>query len=67
MAGGRNDCASSLIFKRSSGTPLALTRPRMDAQQRRWGGLFEISLLEESDIPLAPNGKRKLVISELCA
>jgi phenylacetate-CoA ligase len=35
------------------------------AQQRRWGGFFDISLLEESDIPLAPNGKRKLVINEI--
>ncbi len=38
----------------------------LDAQLRRWGGFFDMSLVEESDIPLAPNGKRKLVISELC-
>jgi phenylacetate-CoA ligase len=37
------------------------------AQQRRWGGLFDIVLQEESDIPLAPNGKRKLVVNALCA
>ncbi|MFL6674551.1 MAG: hypothetical protein ACJ8LG_14815 [Massilia sp.] len=37
----------------------------LQAQQRRWGGFFDISLQEESDIPLAPNGKRKLVISAL--
>jgi phenylacetate-CoA ligase len=39
----------------------------LEAQQRRWGGFFDISLQEESDIPLAPNGKRKLVVSALCA
>jgi len=39
----------------------------LDAQQRRWGGFFDISLQEERDIPLAPNGKRKLVVSELRA
>jgi phenylacetate-CoA ligase len=39
----------------------------LEAQQRRWGGFFDISLQEERDIPLAPNGKRKLVISALCA
>jgi phenylacetate-CoA ligase len=38
----------------------------LDAQRRRWGGLFDIVLQEESDIPLAPNGKRKLVVSALC-
>lgn len=35
----------------------------LEAQLRRWGGFFDISLEEESDIPLAPNGKRKLVVS----
>jgi phenylacetate-CoA ligase len=35
----------------------------LDAQRRRWGDRFDISLQEESDIPLAPNGKRKLVVS----
>jgi phenylacetate-CoA ligase len=35
----------------------------LDAQRRRWGGFFDIALQEESDIPLAPNGKRKLVDS----
>ena len=39
----------------------------LDAQQRRWGGFFDISLQEEQDIPLAPNGKRKLVVSALDA
>jgi len=39
----------------------------LDAQQRRWGGFFDIALQVESDIPLAPNGKRKLVVSALCA
>jgi phenylacetate-CoA ligase len=39
----------------------------LDAQQRRWGGFFDISLQEEVDIPLAPNGKRKLVVSSLNA
>jgi phenylacetate-CoA ligase len=39
----------------------------LGAQLRRWGGFFDISLIEESDIPLAPNGKRKLVINELAA
>lgn len=39
----------------------------LDAQQRRWGGFFDISLQEEHDIPLAPNGKRKLVVSALGA
>jgi len=38
----------------------------LDAPQRRWGGFFDISLQEECDIPLGPNGKRKLVINELC-
>ncbi|RYE72519.1 MAG: hypothetical protein EOO81_03165 [Oxalobacteraceae bacterium] len=37
----------------------------LDAQQRRWGGFFDISLQEENDIPLAPNGKRKLVVNSL--
>jgi phenylacetate-CoA ligase len=37
------------------------------AQQRRWGGFFDIVLKEESDIPLAPNGKRKLVVNGLSA
>ena len=37
----------------------------LDAQRRRWGGFFDIALQEESDIPLAPNGKRKLVVSAL--
>ncbi len=37
----------------------------LDAQQRRWGGFFDIALQEERDIPLAPNGKRKLVVSAL--
>ena len=37
----------------------------LDAQLRRWGGFFDISLQEEDDIPLAPNGKRKLVVSSL--
>jgi phenylacetate-CoA ligase len=39
----------------------------LEAQQRRWGGFFDIVLEEEHDIPLAPNGKRKLVVSALCA
>lgn len=39
----------------------------LDAQRRRWGGFFDIALQVESDIPLAPNGKRKLVVSALCA
>jgi phenylacetate-CoA ligase len=39
----------------------------LGAQLRRWGGFFDISLIEESDIPLAANGKRKLVINELAA
>ena len=39
----------------------------LDAQRRRWGGLFSITLREEHDIPLAPNGKRKLVVSALHA
>jgi phenylacetate-CoA ligase len=39
----------------------------LDAQLRRWGGFFDISLQEENDIPLAPNGKRKLVVSALNA
>jgi phenylacetate-CoA ligase len=39
----------------------------LEAQQRRWGGFFDIVLQEEHDIPLAPNGKRKLVVSALCA
>lgn len=39
----------------------------LGAQLRRWGGFFDIDLIEESDIPLAANGKRKLVINDLCA
>jgi phenylacetate-CoA ligase len=39
----------------------------LEAQQRRWGGFFDIALQEESDIPLAPNGKRKLVVSAVRA
>jgi phenylacetate-CoA ligase len=38
----------------------------LDAQVRRWGGWFDIALEEVDDIPLAPNGKRQLVISEVC-
>ncbi|UVW28766.1 hypothetical protein [Massilia sp. H6] len=37
----------------------------LDAQLRRWGGFFDIALQEEHDIPLAPNGKRQLVVSSL--
>jgi phenylacetate-CoA ligase len=37
----------------------------LDAQRRRWGGLFDIVLQEENDIPLADNGKRRLVVSAL--
>ena len=44
----------------------ALTRTQknflLDAQLRRWGGFFDISLEEETDIPLAANGKRRLVV-----
>lgn len=39
----------------------------LDAQRQRWGGFFDISLEEADDIPLAPNGKRKLVDSTLAA
>lgn len=39
----------------------------LDAQLRRWGGWFDIALHEVADIPLAPNGKRQLVVSELGA
>lgn len=39
----------------------------LDAQLRRWGGFFDIGIEEESDIPLAANGKRKLVVSALGA
>jgi phenylacetate-CoA ligase len=39
----------------------------LGAQLRRWGGFFDISLDEESDIPLAANGKRKLVVNQLSA
>jgi phenylacetate-CoA ligase len=35
----------------------------LDPLGRRWGDRFDITLQEESDIPLAPNGKRKLVVS----
>jgi len=34
-------------------------------QLRRWGGFFDIDLQEAADIPLAANGKRKLVESQL--
>jgi phenylacetate-CoA ligase len=37
----------------------------LSAQLRRWGGFFDIQLEEEVDIPLAANGKRKLVLKEL--
>ena len=39
----------------------------LGAQLRRWGGFFDIDLTEESDIPLAANGKRKLVVNDLAA
>jgi phenylacetate-CoA ligase len=39
----------------------------LEAQRRRWGGFFDIALQEVADIPLAPNGKRRLVVSALCA
>jgi phenylacetate-CoA ligase len=37
----------------------------LDAQLKRWGGWFDIALDEVVDIPLAANGKRQLVVSEL--
>ena len=37
----------------------------LDAQLRRWGGWFDIALEEVDDIPLAPNGKRQLVVSDI--
>lgn len=36
----------------------------LEAQLRRWGGWFDIALEEVADIPLAPNGKRQLVVTE---
>jgi phenylacetate-CoA ligase len=39
----------------------------LEAQVRRWGGWFDIGIAEVADIPLAPNGKRKLVVSEIGA
>lgn len=33
----------------------------LNAQLKRWGSFFDIDLEEVPDIPLAPNGKRKLV------
>jgi phenylacetate-CoA ligase len=33
----------------------------LGAQLKRWGSFFDIDLEEVADIPLAPNGKRKLV------
>lgn len=38
-----------------------------DAQVRRRGGWFDIGVEEAADIPLAPNGKRQLVVSALGA
>ncbi|MEO7495073.1 MAG: hypothetical protein ABIT83_10925 [Massilia sp.] len=37
----------------------------LDAQLRRWGSFFDIGVEEVADIPLAPNGKRKLVDNAL--
>ncbi|WP_374657468.1 hypothetical protein [Inhella sp.] len=37
----------------------------LEAQQRRWGSFFDIELAEVEDIPLAANGKRKLVVSSV--
>jgi phenylacetate-CoA ligase len=37
----------------------------LDAQLRRWGGWFDIGIEEVADIPLAANGKRQLVVSEI--
>jgi phenylacetate-CoA ligase len=39
----------------------------LEAQRRRWGGFFDIALQVENDIPLAPNGKRRLVVNALSA
>jgi phenylacetate-CoA ligase len=39
----------------------------LEAQVRRWGGWFDIGIAEVADIPLAANGKRKLVVSEIGA
>jgi phenylacetate-CoA ligase len=36
----------------------------LDAQIKRWGSFFDISLEEVIDIPLSANGKRRLVVSE---
>ena len=37
----------------------------LEAQLRRWGGWFDIGIEEVADIPLAANGKRQLVVSEI--
>jgi phenylacetate-CoA ligase len=39
----------------------------LDAQVRRWGGWFDVGIDEVADIPRSPNGKRKLVVSEIGA
>jgi len=37
------------------------------AQLRRWGGWFDIGIEEVDDIPLAANGKRQLVVTEVAS
>lgn len=37
----------------------------LDAQIKRWGGFFDVDIDEVGDIPVAANGKRKLVVNEL--
>jgi phenylacetate-CoA ligase len=37
----------------------------LDAQLQRWGGWFDIAIEEVDDIPIAANGKRQLVVSEV--
>jgi phenylacetate-CoA ligase len=39
----------------------------LEAQLRRWGGWFDIGIEEVADIPLAANGKRQLVLSEVAS
>lgn len=37
----------------------------LDAQLKRWGSFFDIELEQADDIPVAANGKRRLVVSEV--
>jgi phenylacetate-CoA ligase len=53
------------VVPRHTALTLGQRRELLRGQVEHWGGLFEITLAQVPDIPLAPNGKRRFVVSEL--